>query len=174
YVSAKATKPYPLSVWSFTSQLLAFINTHIATKNESMLAALGTLPGKSVMLYASTEVLVNVHHLWMQTRTCLYTTVSQQTFRELHGDECTFTGSVLQTSVRLTSCSTSTYKIQHTRFHTDITRITLPSTSSTNVAEGSTHLPDPRHHDASFIMNAIFSVQKRVSYLHQRVLVVSR
>ncbi|KAI6163618.1 armadillo-type protein [Pisolithus thermaeus] len=43
----------------------------------------------------------------------------------------------------------------------DITRITLPSTSSTNVAEGSTHLPDPRHHDASFIMNAIFSVQKR-------------
>ncbi|KAI6104683.1 hypothetical protein EDD16DRAFT_1475657, partial [Pisolithus croceorrhizus] len=46
YVSAKATKPYPLSVWSFTSQLLAFINTHIATKNESMLATLGTLPGK--------------------------------------------------------------------------------------------------------------------------------
>ncbi|KAI6045910.1 hypothetical protein EDC04DRAFT_2544774, partial [Pisolithus marmoratus] len=43
YLSAKAMKPCPLSIWSFILQLLAFINTYVTTENENMLAAFRTL-----------------------------------------------------------------------------------------------------------------------------------
>lgn len=75
HLSAQATNPYPLSIETFLTQLLAFLNSHIASKNDNTLAVFGALPGKrfvllpglldrrcmsnatsiSVMLYASTE-----------------------------------------------------------------------------------------------------------------------
>ncbi|KAF7315506.1 Transcriptional factor [Mycena indigotica] len=46
---------YPLTLASFLSQLLAFLNAHIACRDENTLAVFGAFPKKSVMLYASTE-----------------------------------------------------------------------------------------------------------------------
>ncbi|KAI6046052.1 transcription factor Tfb4 [Pisolithus marmoratus] len=161
YLSAKATNPYPLSIESFLSQLLAFLNAHIATKNENTLAVFGAFPGKSVMLYASTETLVDeppsLDANSYPPFKMVDTTVTLRIFRELAtiepGDEppCALVGAL-------------------TKALCYINRITLPSTSPTNVAEGSTHLPDPRililsvspDLSSSYIpiMNAIFSAQK--------------
>ncbi|KDR75209.1 hypothetical protein GALMADRAFT_249181 [Galerina marginata CBS 339.88] len=45
----------PLALPAFLSQLLAFLNAHIALKHENTLAVFAALPGKSVLLYASTD-----------------------------------------------------------------------------------------------------------------------
>lgn len=45
-LSAQATNPHPLSIETFLSHLLAFLNAHIAAKHENTLAVFGTLPGK--------------------------------------------------------------------------------------------------------------------------------
>ncbi|KAF9010522.1 transcription factor Tfb4-domain-containing protein [Cyathus striatus] len=47
---------FPLSLSSFLSQLLVFLNAHMASKHENTLAVFGAFPGKSVMLYASTDL----------------------------------------------------------------------------------------------------------------------
>ncbi|KAH9949550.1 transcription factor Tfb4 [Amylocystis lapponica] len=44
-----------ISLQYFLSQLLAFLNAHIACKDENTLAVFGALPGRSVMLYSSTS-----------------------------------------------------------------------------------------------------------------------
>ncbi|KAJ7268761.1 TFIIH subunit Tfb4/p34 [Mycena haematopus] len=46
---------YPLSLAVFLSQLLAFLNSHIACRHENTLAVFGAFPGKSVLLYSSSE-----------------------------------------------------------------------------------------------------------------------
>lgn len=46
HLSAQATNPYPLSVETFLSHLLAFLNAHVASKHENTLAVFGALPGK--------------------------------------------------------------------------------------------------------------------------------
>jgi len=55
HISAQPSNPYPLSIQSFLSQLLAFLNTHVAAKHENTLAVYGALPGKSVLLYSSSD-----------------------------------------------------------------------------------------------------------------------
>ncbi|EIN11961.1 transcription factor Tfb4 [Punctularia strigosozonata HHB-11173 SS5] len=49
------SNPHPLSLRSFLSQLLAFLNSHIASKPENTLCVLGAFPGKSGILYSSTD-----------------------------------------------------------------------------------------------------------------------
>lgn len=44
--SLQPENEYPLSLQSFLSQLLAFLNSHIACKHENTLAVFGALPGK--------------------------------------------------------------------------------------------------------------------------------
>lgn len=46
HLSAQATNPCPLSIETFLSHLLAFLNAHIASKHENTLAVFGALPGK--------------------------------------------------------------------------------------------------------------------------------
>ncbi|KAJ3910328.1 transcription factor Tfb4-domain-containing protein [Lentinula edodes] len=46
-------EPYPLDLGSFVSQLLAFLNSHVASRHENSLAVFGAFPGKSVLLYSS-------------------------------------------------------------------------------------------------------------------------
>ncbi|KAJ3853756.1 transcription factor Tfb4-domain-containing protein [Lentinula lateritia] len=46
-------QPYPLDLGSFVSQLLAFLNSHIASRHGNSLAVFGAFPGKSVLLYSS-------------------------------------------------------------------------------------------------------------------------
>ncbi|KAF9051175.1 transcription factor Tfb4 [Hymenopellis radicata] len=55
YLSGQTTNKYPLALNTFLSQLLAFLNAHIAAKHENSLAVFGALPGKSVMLYSSVD-----------------------------------------------------------------------------------------------------------------------
>jgi transcription initiation factor TFIIH subunit 3 len=40
------TNTYPLPLNTFLSQLLAFLNAHVASKHENTLAVFGALPGK--------------------------------------------------------------------------------------------------------------------------------
>ncbi|KAL1939789.1 hypothetical protein VTO73DRAFT_9489 [Trametes versicolor] len=53
-LSAQSTNPPGISLETFLSQLLAFLNAHIACKDENTLAVFGALPGESVLLYSST------------------------------------------------------------------------------------------------------------------------
>ncbi len=46
HLSAQTTNTYPLALNTFLSQLLAFLNAHIAAKHENSLAVFGALPGK--------------------------------------------------------------------------------------------------------------------------------
>jgi len=57
HLSGQTTNAHPLSLSSFLSQLLAFLNAHIACKDENTLAVFGAFPGKSVMLYSSTDAI---------------------------------------------------------------------------------------------------------------------
>ncbi|KAI0743547.1 transcription factor Tfb4 [Daedaleopsis nitida] len=52
---AQSTNPPGISLQTFLSQLIAFLNAHIACKDGNTLAVFGALPGQSVMLYSSTE-----------------------------------------------------------------------------------------------------------------------
>lgn len=71
HLAAQSTNPHPISLATFLSHFLAFLNAHIACKDENSLAVFGAFPGKrcvsihfaseltlryfrSVMLYSST------------------------------------------------------------------------------------------------------------------------
>ncbi|KAF5393408.1 hypothetical protein D9757_000751 [Collybiopsis confluens] len=47
--------PSILDLPSFISQLLAFLNAHIAARHENTLAVFGAFPGESVLLYSSSD-----------------------------------------------------------------------------------------------------------------------
>lgn len=55
HLSSEAAKgdSRPLSLEFFFSQLLVFLNSHIACKDENTLAVFGALPGRSVLLFSS-------------------------------------------------------------------------------------------------------------------------
>ncbi|KAK0212848.1 transcription factor Tfb4-domain-containing protein [Desarmillaria ectypa] len=55
HLSGLSSNAYPLALNSFLSQLLVFLNAHLASKHENTLAVFGALPGKSVMLYSSID-----------------------------------------------------------------------------------------------------------------------
>ncbi|KAG7446289.1 Tfb4-domain-containing protein [Guyanagaster necrorhizus] len=55
HLSGHSSNAYPLALNSFLSQLLVFLNAHLASKHENTLAVFGALPGKSVMLYSSID-----------------------------------------------------------------------------------------------------------------------
>ena len=46
HLSAQPSNTHPLSLSAFLSHLLAFLNAHIACKDENSLAVFGALPGK--------------------------------------------------------------------------------------------------------------------------------
>ena len=45
----------PLPLGTFLSHLLTFLNTHVACKHENTLAVFAALPGKRLVLYASSQ-----------------------------------------------------------------------------------------------------------------------
>ncbi|KAG1716656.1 hypothetical protein ID866_534 [Astraeus odoratus] len=165
HLSAQPTNQYPLSIETFLPQLLAFLNAHIASKNENTLAAFGAFPGKSVMLYASTETLTdepppldaNSFPLFKAVDTTLLQCISRElgTIDDLEeASPCALVGAL-------------------TKALCYINRITQPSSSAPNVTEDPGVLPDPRililsvspDLSSSYIpiMNAIFSAQKLAS-----------
>ncbi|KIJ19132.1 hypothetical protein PAXINDRAFT_109674 [Paxillus involutus ATCC 200175] len=162
HLSAQETNPHPLSIETFLSQLLAFLNAHVASKHENTLAVFGALPGKSVMLYSSTESLVDDvpapdANSYPPFKT-VDSTVLQRITRELDAfgeleeeSPCALVGAL-------------------TKAVCYINRISRPSPSATNIAEDPAVLPDPRililsvspDLSSSYIpiMNSIFSAQK--------------
>lgn len=55
-LSAQSTNPPGISLETFLSQLLAFLNAHIACKDENTLSVFGALPG---------ERCVSAYVLWL-------------------------------------------------------------------------------------------------------------
>lgn len=50
HLSSQSNNTYPLSLKDFLSQLLAFLNMHVAAKHENTLAVFGAFPGKRFAL----------------------------------------------------------------------------------------------------------------------------
>ncbi|KAG8961315.1 RNA polymerase II transcription factor B subunit 4 [Tulasnella sp. 419] len=53
--SSLPSNPQPLPFSSFLSQILVFLNSHLASKHENTLAVIGALADRSMMLYSSLE-----------------------------------------------------------------------------------------------------------------------
>ncbi|KAI0785632.1 transcription factor Tfb4-domain-containing protein [Abortiporus biennis] len=56
FAQPSPTNAHPLSLSSFLSQLFAFLNAHIACKDENTLTVYGAFPGKSILLYSSVNI----------------------------------------------------------------------------------------------------------------------
>ncbi|CAL1707633.1 unnamed protein product [Somion occarium] len=53
HLCGQSSNSHPLPLSAFLSQLLAFLNAHIACNDENTLSVYGALPGKSILLYSS-------------------------------------------------------------------------------------------------------------------------
>ncbi|RDB24941.1 RNA polymerase II transcription factor B subunit 4 [Hypsizygus marmoreus] len=155
---------YPLPLNSFLSQLLAFLNSHIASKHENTLAVFGAFPGKSVMLYSTIDptnhdqaIDANSYPPFRLVDSTIVTRITEEL--EALGEPEEEAPSSLVSALIKALCY--------------VNRVTLPSVSTTNnPADGHDPaiLPDPRilvlsvSPDLSTsyipIMNAIFSAQK--------------
>ncbi|KAH9931094.1 transcription factor Tfb4 [Epithele typhae] len=60
-ICSQSTNPPGITLQAFSSQLIAFLNAHIACKDENTLAVFGAFPGQSVMLYSSTGEAMTVN-----------------------------------------------------------------------------------------------------------------
>ncbi|KIL65959.1 hypothetical protein M378DRAFT_161605 [Amanita muscaria Koide BX008] len=155
---------YPLPLSSFLSQLLAFLNSHMACKHENTLAVFGALPGKSVMLYSSTNPAKNLQVMDSNSYPpfkLVDTTVVTRTAEELDalGDPDEEEPLGLVGAMTKALCY--------------INRITLPPAQIPGKKQGISNslvMPEPRilvlsvspDHATSYIpiMNSIFSAQK--------------
>lgn len=54
HLAAQPNNPHPITLAAFLSHLLAFLNAHIACKDENSLALFGALPGKRCVLHLHT------------------------------------------------------------------------------------------------------------------------
>ncbi|KAF7983785.1 hypothetical protein HWV62_19003 [Athelia sp. TMB] len=172
--SAQPDNPYPLSLQDFLSQLLTFLNMHIASKHENTLAVFGAFPGKSLMLYSTTDD-VDLQNQVMDANTyppfkAVDTSVTQKILQEIEalGEPETEAPCALVGAITKALCY--------------INRITHPAASAPTAASNSAAsaaaiaaadpsiLPDPRILVLSVspdlapayipIMNAIFAAQK--------------
>ncbi|KAF7792417.1 hypothetical protein EIP86_003454 [Pleurotus ostreatoroseus] len=150
HLAAQPTNAHPLPLSSFLSQLLAFLNAHIACKHENSLAVFGALPGKSIMLYASTE--------------------NYQEENVESADANTYRPFKVLDSIIMKSIQDQVDALGEPE-EEDINRVTSSASSSRNSrSEDPAALPDPRtlivsvspDQSSSYIpiMNSIFSAQK--------------
>ncbi|KAF9219617.1 transcription factor Tfb4 [Gyrodon lividus] len=162
HLSAQATNPHPLSIETFLSQLLAFLNAHIASKHENTLAVFGAFPGKSVMLYSSTETPAEDVPSQDANSYPPFKIVDSMMLQRITR-ELDVIG-VLEEEPPCALVGAFTKALCY------INRITRPSPSGTTIAEDPAVLPDPRilvlsvspDLSSSYIpiMNSIFSAQK--------------
>ncbi|KAK2464250.1 hypothetical protein APHAL10511_003707 [Amanita phalloides] len=155
---------YPLSLATFLAQLLAFLNSHMACKHDNSLAVFAALPGKSLMLYSSTNppsdppvTDANTYPPFKLVDTAVVAHIVEELDALGDPDE--------EEPVALVSALTKALCY--------INRITLPPAPLPGKKVGSLDslvMPDPRilvlsvspHHATSYIpiMNSIFSAQK--------------
>ncbi|KAI0695474.1 transcription factor Tfb4 [Cytidiella melzeri] len=159
HLSAQASNTYPLTLSTFTSHLLAFLNAHMACKDENSLAVFGALPGKSVMLYSTTSP--------VDEKAVAADANSYRPFKIL---DCTITNTILDQVESLSEADTEApidLVGALAKSLCYINRVTNPANTRT---EDTTVLPDPRilivsvspDQSSSYIsvMNSIFSAQK--------------
>ncbi|KAH7913906.1 transcription factor Tfb4 [Hygrophoropsis aurantiaca] len=162
HLSAQADNQYPLSIQTFLSQLLAFLNTHIASQHENTLAVFGALPGKSVMLYSSTDVVADDAIAPDANSYPPFKAVDSTVVQNMMYEFDAFQKSDHEPPCDLVGALTKALCY--------INRITHPSTTANSAAEDPSILPDPRILILSVspdlspsyipIMNSIFSAQK--------------
>ncbi|KIK09917.1 hypothetical protein K443DRAFT_127299 [Laccaria amethystina LaAM-08-1] len=165
HLSGLLSNKYPLSLNSFLSHVLAFLNAHLASQHENTLAVFGAFPAKSLMLYSSTlhnpelqSIDSNSYAPFKLVDSTIINRISDELDAIDHSEEedapCALVGAL-------------------TKALCYVNRISLPppSNSSTSLnTRDSTVLPDPRililsvSPDLSTsyipIMNSIFSAQK--------------
>ncbi|KAJ7287826.1 TFIIH subunit Tfb4/p34 [Mycena rebaudengoi] len=156
---------YPLTLATFLSQLLAFLNSHIACRHENTLAVFGAFPGKSILLYSSSDPvpdsIADANSNSYPPFHAVDSTVVQRIMSELDSlkESEEEAPSALVGAVVKALCY--------------VNRITLPPNSNSKAQANGFHpgvLPDPRILILSVspdlatsyipIMNAIFSAQK--------------
>ncbi|KAF9469912.1 transcription factor Tfb4-domain-containing protein [Collybia nuda] len=158
------TNAYPLTLDAFLSQLLAFLNSHVASKDENTLAVFGAFPGRSVMLYSSTDPAPNQQNINANSFPP-FELVDSNIIRRI-SEEMEDLGEP-EEEAPCALVGALTKALCH------INRITLATSTTVNNPSGgpnSTNLPDPRililsvSPDLSTsyipIMNSIFSAQK--------------
>lgn len=58
HLAAQSSSPHPVTLSVFLSHLLAFLNAHIACKDENSLALFGALPGRRYVCCCCTQGLL--------------------------------------------------------------------------------------------------------------------
>ncbi|KAH9858713.1 transcription factor Tfb4 [Lenzites betulinus] len=160
---AQSTSPPGVSLQAFLSQLLAFLNAHIACKDENTLAVFGALPGQSVLLYSSTgEVAVNDNEPTDPNTYRPFKTLDATVMTSLAEHLESLGGATEEAPIGLVGCMTKALCY--------INRITSHSAASGSDREGSATSVDPRilvlsvspDQSSTYIpiMNSIFSAQK--------------
>ncbi|KAF8904473.1 transcription factor Tfb4-domain-containing protein [Gymnopilus junonius] len=163
---AAADRDSPLAVDAFVSQLLAFLNAHIALKHENSLAVFAAFPGKSVMLYASTDppdrptpIDPNSYPPFKRLDSTVTARITAQLAADIHPEEPSALVGAITKALCCLSCS-SRHCESNLLFLPDINRLSL----------GHDEASDPRILVLSVspdlatsyipIMNSIFSAQK--------------
>ncbi|EKM54491.1 uncharacterized protein PHACADRAFT_258371 [Phanerochaete carnosa HHB-10118-sp] len=163
HLAAQPSNPHPITLVASLSHLLAFLNAHIACKDENSLALFGALPGKSVMLYSST---MPVNEEEIQP-------ADANTYRPFKVMDSTIMKHIVSEVEALGEPEVEEpigFVGALTKAMCYINRVTNGSTSSTSRNDDLATLPDPRilvisvspDQSSSYIpvMNLIFSAQK--------------
>ncbi|KAI0645700.1 transcription factor Tfb4 [Trametes meyenii] len=159
---AQSSSPPGISLQTFLLQLLAFLNAHIACKDENTLAVFGALPGQSVLLYSSTgEVAARDDEPTDSNTYRPFKTLDSTVMNSLAGRLESFEGALEEEPIGLVGCLTKALCY--------INRITT-NTGTSSGGEGAAASIDPRililsvspDQSSTYIpiMNSIFSAQK--------------
>ncbi|KAI0630365.1 transcription factor Tfb4 [Trametes polyzona] len=160
---AQSTNPPGISLQAFLSQLLAFLNAHIACKDENTLAVFGALPGQSVLLYSSTgEVTASDNEPTDPNTYRPFKTLDSAVMNSLAERLGSLGDAQEEAPIGLVGCLTKALCY--------INRITTNTVSSGSSREASSSSVDPRilmlsvspDQSSTYIpiMNSIFSAQK--------------
>ncbi|KAI0374032.1 transcription factor Tfb4 [Pilatotrama ljubarskyi] len=160
---AQSTNPPGVSLHTFLSQLLAFLNAHIACKDENTLAVFGALPGQSALLYSSTgEVTARDDEPTDPNTYRPFKTLDSTVMKSLAERLESLEGAAEEVPIGLVGCLTKALCY--------INRITSNTATSPSGGEGAAASVDPRilmlsvspDQSSTYIpiMNSIFSAQK--------------
>ncbi|KAM5531578.1 hypothetical protein V8D89_014747 [Ganoderma adspersum] len=160
---AQSANPPGLSLQGFLSQLMAFLNAHIACKDENTLAVFGAFPGQSVMLYSSTgEVMTTASEVTDSNTYRPFRTLDSTVMSSIAERLDSYDGAGEEAPIGLVGCLTKALCY--------INRTISAPTTSTQGADGVTVSIDPRilvlsvspDQSSTYIpiMNSIFSAQK--------------
>ncbi|RPD74310.1 transcription factor Tfb4 [Lentinus tigrinus ALCF2SS1-7] len=160
---AQSVNPTGITLHTFLSQLLAFLNAHIACKDENTLAVFGALPGQSGMLYSSTGEVTGARTESTDANTYRPFRTLDSTLMTLIAERLeSYDSTTEEAPIGLVGCLTKALCY--------INRAITTSSASSTEMEGAAASVDPRilvlsvspDQSSTYIpiMNSIFSAQK--------------